>query len=276
MICNSIAMREVARRMERASRADCPVVIWGEPGTGKRSVAASIHWKGRRHDGPLIIVPASDVPAGEAGDRWLEEELFGTGQGGGRLEEAAGGTLVIDEITRLSLTSQARLLEAAETRHATSEHKDVGERLDFRLIVITRSNLAESVRRGVLRHDLHYRLGVVTIHVPPLRDRSDDIPELIRELLQEICAEAGRPLLGIEPSLPHFVQACAWPGNVAQLRRCLTELASNGEAAALTADHLRAVLAETDPLSAEMTGPEQIAPLAHLETRGGYPRFGRP
>ncbi len=258
-------MREVARRIERAGVADCPVVIWGEEGSGKRLVAEMIHRLSRRGRGPLVVVSAEDVPEDDGEGRFLEEQLFGTSMHAGRLVEAEGGTLVIDEITELPPTSQARLLGAAEGRNVSSPRHASEVPLDFRLIATTKFDLAESVRRGTLREDLHYRIGVVAIRVPPLRERRDDIPELIGDLLEELCADGGKPVPSVEPELMQYAADYFWPGNVGQLRDCLETMVCGGDARTLTVAHLRAALAESEGSFPGAPSSRKVATLARLE-----------
>ncbi len=261
VIANSTAMREVVRRMERAARADCPVVLWGEEGSGKRFVAEQIHRHSRRRGGPLIIVrlPYPLMPDNERVCLLEDEQLFGARENPGRLAEAAGGTLLVDEITRLSPTTQAKLLGAVEGRGAFTES------LDFRLMATTRFELAECVKRGTLREDLYYRIGVVMIRVPPLRERRDDLSDLIRELLAELSAERGIAVPAVEPE---FVQAAvdySWPGNGAQLRELLAAMLPAGAAHPLSATGLRTALAGTGESRPGTLSSPQVVPLERLE-----------
>ncbi len=251
--------------MDRASMADCPVVIWGEEGSGKRFVAESIHRRSRRGSGPLVIVRSEAAAASTDGERRLNEELFGTAQQPGKLAVAAGGTLLIDEITALSPTAQARLLGAAEGRAVFTPENASKELPDFRLMATTRFKLAESVKRGVLREDLHYRIGVVAIHVPPLRERPDDIPQLIGELVGELCTERGAAVPSVDPELVQFAVDYPWPGNVAQLYDCLEAMLRAGDTLSLGVGHLQAALAECGGGVAGTPATQQVANLARLE-----------
>ncbi|MBN2294518.1 MAG: sigma-54-dependent Fis family transcriptional regulator [Pirellulales bacterium] len=213
LIFKSMAMMEVARRIERASQTDSPVMVFGEPGTGKKQVAESIHRQNRRGDGPLVIFSTENMAA-----RLLEEKLFGNSEKPSVLETTGSGTLLIDEITRLPRTVQARLLEAADARHR-ADMKYSGDRaIDFRLMATTRYDLRESVARGVLREDIGYRLAVVSIQVPPLRGRREDIPSLVRHILEELSVAHGRCVPSVSSKLMRLLMRHAWPGNVSQLR----------------------------------------------------------
>ena len=154
LICNSMAMREAARRIERAAHVESPVLIWGEDGTGKKLVAETIHRQSHRRDGPLVMLATENCDG-----RSAEDELFGTAEQPGRLTAASGGTLLIDEITGLPPTGQAKLLDTIEGKHVAELEDVVGQLIDFRLMATTRHEIAESVAQGVLREDLYYRLS---------------------------------------------------------------------------------------------------------------------
>ena len=226
-------MLEAARRIERAGRADSPVLIWGEDGTGKKLVAETIHRRSRRADAPLVVL-ATEKCRGQS----AEDELFGTAEQPGRLAAAAGGTLLIDEITGLSPTGQAKLLDAAEGRYLAELQDSAGQSIDSRLMVTTRHEIAESVKRGALREDLYYRLAVVTIRIPPLRQRKEDIPGLVEQMLNEICAAGDRPVPAVAPELMQYLIERPWHGNGQELRDCLDAILAEGDADVLTMNQL--------------------------------------
>lgn len=256
-------MREVVRRMQRAAQADCPVVIWGEAGTGKKFMAEVIHRRSRREGAPLVVFRPTDLDATDG--RSLEDELFGNEREPGRLSEAEGGTCLIDEITDLPATAQAKLLAAAEGRDSFARAGAGQQPLDFRLMATTRLDPAESVWRGGLREDLHYRIGVVAIHMPPLRERREDLPELIQELLIALCANRAKTVPLVEPDLVQAALAHPWPGNVVQLRDCLEGMMLTGETSTLSADRLRITLAGGRAGFPESRSSEEVATLARLE-----------
>ncbi len=195
----------------------------------------------------------------------LEEELLGSLDAPGKVVEAAGGTLLVDEITRLSPIAQAKLLGAAEGRSVFAGNDASSEPIDFRLIATSRFDPAESVRRGALREDLHYRIGVVAIRVPPLRKRTEDLPDLIRALLAELCAKSGKAVPSVEPEFVQLAVEYSWPGNVTQLRDCLEAMMRAGDVPALSADRLRTELAEIGEGRHELPPSHALAPLARLE-----------
>lgn len=260
LMCESTAMREVARRIERAAQADSPVLIWGEKGAGKKLVAEMIHRQSRRGDGPLVIVSTQKSPGQSA-----EDELFGTAEQPSRLVTAAGGTLLIDEITGLPPTGQAKLLCAAEGRYVAEIRDSARQPIDFRLMATTRNDLAESVERGAIREDLYYRLTVVTIRVPPLRERRKDIPCLVKQLVGELCGARDKPAPGVAPELMRYLVEHPWPGNGRELRRCLERMVLRNDAEVLEVDHLRASFSDDRRDSAGPFSPERIDTLAELE-----------
>ncbi|MDY0170170.1 MAG: sigma 54-interacting transcriptional regulator [Thermoguttaceae bacterium] len=239
----SMAMFEVVRRAERAGLVDCPVIIRGEPGSGKKYVAGLIHRQSCRSRGELLIARAEN---GEA-ERLLQGGPFATWPQTSGLAAAAGGTVVIDEIAMLSLAGQARLLNVVEGRYGRVPRDAIHDMPDVRVIATTRFDLAESVELGWLREDVPYRLGVVTIHVPPLRERPEDIPELVEHLLAELCAAENKPLLPLAPELMRYAAGNPWPGNVPELRGWLATLLNVQNAPAPTWKHLPASQSESAP-----------------------------
>jgi DNA-binding NtrC family response regulator len=233
LICKSTAMAEVVRRIERAARADSPVLIWGEKGVGKKLVAELIHRQSRRGGGPLVIVSTRKNRAASA-----EDVLFGGAGQLGRLVAAEGGTLVIDEIAGLGRTGQAKLLAAAEGRHVAELEDSVGQPVDFRLMATSRSDLAASVGRRRVREDLYYRLSVVTIRVPPLRERQADIPWLVLQMIDELCAARDRPAPAVDLDLMERLTERPWPGNGHELRDVLGEMLLWEDGETLRVDHL--------------------------------------
>jgi len=217
-------MKEVARRIERAACADSPVLIQGDKGVGKKLVAQAIHLRSQRSDGPLIVVSTED---GEVES--IELELFGTGVTPGSLARASGGTLLIDEITEVPPVTQAKLLDAVEGRLVNKPDDPAGQPLDFRFMATTRHSVLRSIEQGALREDLFYRLSVVTISVPSLQDRKEDFPELVEQILGEICAAHDKPVPSVEPKLMDYLVERSWPGNAAELKQWLTRMVRGEE-----------------------------------------------
>jgi DNA-binding NtrC family response regulator len=204
----------------------------------------------------------------------MEEELFGPSEPPadhaaevrrGHVDSAHGGTLLIEDLTGLPPTCQAKLLQAVEGRHdAASAHAEQ-QRTDFRLMATTRHEPAQSVDRGSVREDLYYRLAVVCIRVPPLRERREDIPGLVRQFLAERCEARGIAVPPVEPELMRHLVEQPWPGNVAQLRACLATIVLPEDAEMLGLNHLRATLRDDEEHSSGSSPERRIDTLAELE-----------
>jgi transcriptional regulator with PAS, ATPase and Fis domain len=221
IVALSDAMREVVRLAERVAATDANVLVTGESGAGKDALAAFIHARSLRADGALVKIDCAALPS-----ELLEAELFGYERGAftgatearpGRLEAAHKGTLVLDEIAHLSTDSQAKLLRVIEER----EFERLGGRrkikVDARLIALTNVDLDEAVRRRAFREDLYYRLNVVRLHLPPLRERREDIEKLARIFLKTYAAKHGRKLSAFAPDALAILKAYEFPGNVREL-----------------------------------------------------------
>ena len=221
LFARSPGMREAARLAERVSSTDTNVLITGESGAGKDLLAAYIHWKSPRAAQPLVKIDCATLP-GEL----LEAELFGYERGAftgasepkpGRLEAAQKGTVVLDEIAHLSIDSQAKLLRVIEMR----EFERLGGRktikLDTRLIALTNVDLAAAVKTGRFREDLFYRLDVIHIRVPPLRERKEDLSKLIQHFLKHYSAKHGRNVERVSAPALAILQSYDYPGNAREL-----------------------------------------------------------
>ena len=221
IVALSDAMREVVRLAERVAATDANVLVTGESGAGKDALAAFIHARSLRADGALVKIDCAALP-----NELLEAELFGYERGAftgatearpGRLEAAHKGTLVLDEIAHLSTDSQAKLLRVIEER----EFERLGGRrkikVDARLIALTNVDLDEAVRRRAFREDLYYRLNVMRLHLPPLRERREDIEKLARIFLKTYAAKHGRNISAFAPDALAILKAYEFPGNVREL-----------------------------------------------------------
>ena len=208
------------------------MLIHGEQGSGKKFVAEKIHRQSRRRAGPLAMIRTEPIM-----DPCWEEELFGT-PGRGGFAAAQGGSLLIEEITQMPRTCQAMLLEIAEDRQSVVPEYQSNRHRGFRLMATTRYDPSESVKRGTMREDLYYRLAVITIRVPPLRERREDTPMLIHQLLKEICEELGKPVPSVSTRLMDSLVNHPWPGNARQLGECLGEMVSEQDVAVLDNRHL--------------------------------------
>ncbi len=220
MFGKSLAMRQIYALLERASQAGAPVLLIGESGTGKELAARAVHENSPRRQEPFVV-----FDCGASSESLIASDLFGhvkgafTGAQGDRVgafERAHGGTLFLDEIGDLPLALQPKLLRLLEAGEAMPLGGKKHEKFDVRIVAATHRDLAVEVSRGAFRGDLYYRLAVVEVHIPPLRQRLDDVEELARAFLQrEGAAAEGEPLRS--PNLDRLL-AYGWPGNVRELR----------------------------------------------------------
>ncbi|MGL4489801.1 MAG: sigma-54-dependent transcriptional regulator [Rhizobiaceae bacterium] len=226
IVTSSPAMERVLRLGEKASQSNIPIIIEGESGVGKEVIARAIQGSGKRRGKPFVTVNCGAIP-----DNLVESILFGHEKGSftgatdkhaGKFVEADGGTLFLDEIGDLPLDAQVKLLRAIQE----GEVEPVGGRkpvkVDIRIISATHRNLVEQVKAGRFREDLYYRINVFPIHIPPLRERREDIPQLVRKFIARFAAEEGRNnLKGISSAALAMLQAYHWQGNVRQLENAV-------------------------------------------------------
>ncbi len=224
----SDGMRKVFQQLDRIVESELPVLIHGESGTGKELIARAIHYNGPRKERPFVVENCAALP-----DTLLESELFGHTKGAftgadrakkGRIEQADGGTLFLDEIGDMSAEMQKKLLRVLQEGEVRPLGSNETVRVDVRLISASNRKLEEMVRSGSFREDLYYRVNVLAVHLPPLRERRDDVPLLADGLIARAAREAGRAV----PSLSHEVLAALveydWPGNVRELENEMRRL----------------------------------------------------
>ena len=228
MIGRSAAMQDVYRMVARLLRNDLSVLISGESGTGKELVAEAIHMLGHRKTGPFVAVNMAAIPS-----ELIEAELFGhekgaftgaVGQAIGRFEQAQGGTLFLDEIGDMPKHAQTRLLRALQSGVISRIGGKASIRLDVRIVAATNQNLEEMIAKGSFREDLFYRLNVVPINMPPLRDRTEDIGLLAQHFLM-LAAKDGLPIRKIDDGAISALMTMPWRGNIRELRNLLYRLA---------------------------------------------------
>ena len=220
LVGRSVAMQQLYGVLERVASSEIDVLIHGESGTGKELVASELVQRGARADGPLIVVDCGSIsPA------LVESELFGHVRGAftgadrdrqGAFEAAAGGTIFLDEIGELPLELQPRLLRALEAREVRRVGQTKATPIDVRIIAATHRDLDREVNRGTFREDLYYRLAKVSVRVPPLRDRLEDVPMLVEGFLASLDAQSSAHLFS--PSVLAEMQRHDWPGNVRELK----------------------------------------------------------
>ncbi len=252
MVGVSRAFRELVNRIQLVASTSATVLIQGETGTGKELVVRAIHNLSDRRERPLVKVNCAAISAG-----LIESELFGHVKGAftgaserrvGRFEFANGGTLFLDEVTELPLESQSKLLRVLQEQEFEPLGSNKTIKVDVRLLAATNRNLADAVREGRFRMDLYYRLLVVPVEVPPLRERREDIPELAAHFVRRYARQFGRPIEGIAPAMMQQLMAYDWPGNIRELENVLARAVALSEGSVLNAP-LAGVSVETAPRS---------------------------
>ncbi len=228
IIGSSPQMKEILSLIARVAPTDSRVLITGENGTGKELVARALHRQGKRAQKSLVEVNCAAIPA-----ELIESELFGhekgsftgaTAQRTGKFEQADGGTLFLDEVGDMSLQAQAKVLRALEEGKIERVGGTKPISVDVRVIAATNKDLAGQIKNGLFREDLFHRLKVIPIHVPPLRERTDDIPELVRYFVTDVCSRNGIPPKEIPDDAMKALQGRAWRGNVRELRNTVERL----------------------------------------------------
>jgi len=218
-------LRAALRLLEKVAPTESTVLLTGESGTGKELFAHAIHLLSKRKGGVFVAVNCAAIP-----ESLIENELFGHEKGAftgassrqmGRFEQAAGGTLFLDEVGELPLEVQGKVLRVLEERTFERVGSPQSLRADVRFVAATNRSLKEMVAAGSFRQDLYYRLEVFPLELPPLRDRSSDVPELAQHLLRRIAERAGLPAAELDRGALDWLAAQPWPGNVRQLSNCL-------------------------------------------------------
>lgn len=228
------SMSNVLEMIDRAGQVDASVLITGETGTGKELVAQAIHERSARAEKPFVRVNCAAIP-----ENLIESELFGHEAGAftdakqtrkGRFESADGGTLFLDEIGDMSLATQARILHALQEKMFERVGGSTSITADVRIVAATHRNLEEMIAAGTFRQDLFYRLSVISIRVPPLRDRGDDVAELAIHFVELFASQYDRPVRLISDEVLALIRKHRWPGNVRELKNCIERavIFSNG------------------------------------------------
>jgi len=248
IIGHSPPMQQLFELLGRVSSTSATVLILGESGTGKELVAQAIHRNSPRKDGPFVAVNCAALAEG-----LIESELFGHVKGAftgahaaneGRIVHADGGTLFLDEVGDMPLDTQAKLLRVLENREVVPVGGHAEVAVDIRLVAATNRDLRQMVQEGTFREDLFFRLQVVSLHLPPLRERTGDIPILIDHLIGEMNAEHGREVSGITPEARMLLVRYPWPGNVRELRNCIENMVVLARGPLLEKDDVPAIVAE--------------------------------
>jgi len=238
----SLAMQHLYRLIDNVAQSNITVIVRGETGAGKEVVAEEIHKRSPRAAKPLVKLNCAALP-----EHLLESELFGYERGAftgattakpGLIEAADGGTLFLDEVGELPLATQAKLLRVVESREVLRLGSVKPKSVDVRFIAATHRDLEEMVARNGFRQDLYYRLNGVSLSIPPLRERVDEIPRLANEFTQRFCRESKRPTLPISDAALAVLKAYQWPGNVRELRNVIERAVVFCKTVAIAPEHL--------------------------------------
>jgi two-component system nitrogen regulation response regulator GlnG len=250
LIGRSPAMQDIYRVLARLMGTDLTVMITGESGTGKELVAKALHDYGKRRSGPFIAINMAAIPR-----ELIESELFGHEKGAftgatnryaGRFEQAQGGTLFLDEIGDMPLEAQTRLLRVLQEGEYTTVGGRQRLRADVRIIAATHRDLRQLARQGLFREDLYYRLNVVPIRLPPLRERREDVPELVGHFLSQ-GSSVGLPAKTLDAAALERLKRHRWPGNVRELENVIRRLSALYAQEVIGVDVIEAELAEAAP-----------------------------
>lgn len=250
IIGRSAAMQEIYRVLARLMHTDLTVLVAGESGTGKELIAKALHDLGKRREGPFVAINMAAIPR-----ELIESELFGHEKGAftgasarmaGRFELAEGGTLFLDEIGDMPFEAQTRLLRVLQEGEFTTVGGRTSKKSNVRIVAATNKDLRQLIEDGLFREDLFYRLNVVPVRLPPLRERLEDIPDLVRHLFQGAVKE-GLPKKSIDVEALEALMAHDWPGNVRELENLTRRLAALYSDETITADIVRSELAIQKP-----------------------------
>jgi two-component system response regulator HydG len=282
IVGQSLPMRQLRALIERVAGSMAPVLIQGETGTGKELVAVAIHTDGPRGKKPFVAINCAALP-----EPLLESELFGHARGAftgaaqarrGLFVEADGGTMFLDEVGDLPLPLQGKLLRVLQSGEVRPVGSETSRTVDVRIIAATHKDLAVLVEQGLFREDLFFRLDVLRVPVPALRERTDDLPSLVEHFLEKSLERASRSILaGFEADALDYLAAHAWPGNVRQLQNLIERLvvtASSPLAQLHDVQHALASAREPDPLAALLRKPMTLGELERRYIEGILQKVG--
>jgi two-component system response regulator GlrR len=253
VVARSPEMQRLFQQIAQVAESDATILLFGETGTGKEVMARVIHTNSRRGKGPFVALNCAAIP-----ETLFESELFGHVKGAftsahgakrGLFQMANGGTLFLDEIGEMPLSMQVKLLRAVQEREIREVGSDNSVKVDVRIIAATNKDLSEAVKNGTFRNDLYYRISVVPLFIPPLRDRRDDIPLLAQHFLQLSVKRSNKEVKGFTPAALHRLMIHPWPGNVRELENVVEKAVVMSRQDMLTPDLLPAVsVSDESPL----------------------------
>jgi len=253
-------MKEVLEMIRRVSQSDAPVLLLGESGTGKELMARAIHYQSPRREGPFVVMNCAAIP-----ENLIESELFGHEKGAftdakegrrGKFELAHRGTLFMDEIADLSLSTQAKILRFLQFKELERVGGGKTIRVDVRFIAATNKDLRKEVREGRFREDLYYRINVIPVYIPPLRERREDIPLLVDHFIRRFSERERRSIKGITPQALRRLMDYPWPGNVRELENVIERMVTLCRGEFLREDDL----------------PEELSLKGELPSEGNLPQ----
>ncbi|RJR50152.1 MAG: PAS domain S-box protein [Desulfobacteraceae bacterium] len=279
IIGKSDIMRKVFQVIEKAAQSDAPVIIFGESGTGKELVAQAVHDLGRRREKPFVQLNCAAL-----NEALLESELFGHVKGAftgayrhriGRFEAAHEGDLFLDEIADVPFSIQVKLLRALETKQfeRVGDHRPIS--VDVRIITATNKNLLEMIADKKFRDDLFFRINVIPIHIPPLRERVEDIPLLVNTFMERLRRRTGKPIDGLAPSVLNDFISYPWPGNVRELKSALEYAFVIAEKGAVQVEHIPSQILMSRSVSAENGSERETLIQALRSSKGNQTKAAR-
>jgi len=274
IIGKSTKMVELCELTKKVAASDASVLLHGESGTGKELLARAIHSLSNRKDGPYITINCAAIPR-----ELLENELFGSEKGAftgaharkmGKFEIASGGTIFMDEIGDMEVALQAKLLRVLQQRNFERLGGTKTVDVDVRVIAATNMDLPELIREKKFREDLYYRLSVFPLGIPPLRERSDDIPALTEHFVEKYCKEMKKPIKSLTKEALGLLEKYHWPGNVRELENTVERAIILAEGKRITPDHLAIRLRRTDEIQLrEGAGLKEIGAHAQAQAERG-------
>jgi DNA-binding NtrC family response regulator len=270
LVLRGSSMQRVIALGKRAATSNIPVLVEGESGVGKELIARAIQGESERAGKPFVVVNCGAIP-----ENLVESILFGHEKGSftgavdkrvGKFQEADGGTLFLDEIGELPLDAQVKLLRALQEGEIDPVGGKKPVKVDFRLVSATNRDMIQLVKDGKFREDLYYRLNVFPIFVPPLRERLEDIPELVRHFITRFAAEEGKRITGIEEQAMRMLMAYTWPGNVRQLENAVFRAVVLADGAELTTNEFPQIAAHVEGFDIEIPAAPSLTPRTPIYT----------